>query len=97
VAHTSQVTVILVTWEAEIGRIGVHGQPGQIVLENSPLHFQIAIAKGTAGVVQAVECLLCKRKILNSNTSPTKKKKVLSNDSEFLTESAKHCCLGHCI
>jgi hypothetical protein len=30
--------------------------------------------KWTGGVVQAVECLLCKCEALGSNTSPTKKK-----------------------
>jgi hypothetical protein len=61
-------SVILATWEVEIGRILVQGQPRQIVCE--PSIFKITIAEWTGGVAQVVECLLCKCKALNSNHSP---------------------------
>jgi hypothetical protein len=60
--------VILITWEAEIGRITVWGQPGQTVLE-TPIS-KVTRAKWTGGVVQAVEHLLCTCKTLNSNPVP---------------------------
>jgi hypothetical protein len=47
--------VILATWEAEIRRIAVQSQPGQIVHKTS-----ISRTKLTGGVVQVVEHLLCK-------------------------------------
>jgi hypothetical protein len=65
--------VNLATWEAEIGKIAVGEQPGQIVLKN-PIS-KIIREKWAAGMVQAVECLLCKCKALSSNPSPTKEKK----------------------
>jgi hypothetical protein len=45
----------------------VQGQPEQIVPETSI--SKISRAKWTAGVAQAVECLLCKCKALSSNLS----------------------------
>jgi hypothetical protein len=36
---------------------------------------KITTAKWAGGVAQEVECLLCKYKALNSNSSPTKKNK----------------------
>jgi hypothetical protein len=44
--------------------------------------FKITRAKWTGGVVQVVECLLCKCEILSSNSSPTKKIEEERNDSE---------------
>jgi hypothetical protein len=58
--------VILAAWEAEIGRIEVRGQPGQIVLKTpSPK------AKWAGAVAQLVECPEFKPQ------SHQKKKKVL--------------------
>jgi hypothetical protein len=62
--------VILLTWEAEIGRIKIQGQQRQIVLV-MPIS-KITRAKWTGGVTQAVEHLLCQHEALNSNPSPTK-------------------------
>jgi hypothetical protein len=52
--------VIIATWEAEIGRITVQGQPGQIDFK---IPFsEITDQNGTGGVSQVVEHLLCKLK-----------------------------------
>jgi hypothetical protein len=61
--------VILATWEAEIGRIVVRGQPWQIVLET--LSTKIIRAKWTRGVAQVVEHQLCECEAPSSNYSPT--------------------------
>jgi hypothetical protein len=53
--------IILATWEAEIGRIKVQGQLGEIVYETPPIS-KITRAKWAGGVAQAVQCLLCKWK-----------------------------------
>jgi hypothetical protein len=65
--------VILTTWEAEIRRIVVQGQPRQIVCE-TPISKMIR-AKWTESSDEVVECLLCKCKALSSNPSPTKERK----------------------
>jgi hypothetical protein len=57
--------VILTTWEAEIWRIVILGQPGQMARETSI--SKITRAKWTGDVAQALECLLCKGKALSSN------------------------------
>jgi hypothetical protein len=67
------VAVILATWEAEIRRITVQGQPGQIVHETPPFP-KITIEKWIGIVAQVVEDLLCKCKALSSNPFPTRKK-----------------------
>jgi hypothetical protein len=71
--HWWLMPVILPTWETEIWRIMFPGQPRQIVREipapKSPEQ------NGTGGVIQVIECLLCKLKALSSKPSPTKKKK----------------------
>jgi hypothetical protein len=59
------------TWEAEIRRITVQGQSGQIVCE-TPI-FKKTKAKWTGGVAQAGEHLLYKRKAQSSNSSPHQK------------------------
>jgi hypothetical protein len=46
------MSVILAAWEAEIGRIKVGGQPGQIVLKVPSQKYP---AKWTGGAAQAVE------------------------------------------
>jgi hypothetical protein len=59
--------VILATWEAEIWRITVQGQFGQIVPETSI--SKITKAKWTGGVTKKVEHLLCKHKALSADSS----------------------------
>jgi hypothetical protein len=58
--------VILATWEAEIGRIEVQGEPEQIVHKTPAA--KITRSKWTGGVAQAVKRLLCEA--LCSNPSP---------------------------
>jgi hypothetical protein len=58
------MTIILATWEVEIRKIMVQGQPGQI-LQETPIS-KITRAKWTGGVAQVVECLLCKHEALRS-------------------------------
>jgi hypothetical protein len=65
--------VILATWVAKIRRIKVQEQSRQIVCE-TPIS-KITTAKWPGGMVQTVEQPLCRHKALNSNYSPTKKKK----------------------
>jgi hypothetical protein len=66
---------ILATWDVEIQRISIPGQPRQIVHE-TPIS-KITRAKRPEGMAQAVECLLCKHEALSSNSSPIKKKKYI--------------------
>jgi hypothetical protein len=56
---------LLATWEAEIGRITVQGQPRQIS-SGDPIS-KITRAKWTGGAAQAGEHLLCKYEALSSN------------------------------
>jgi hypothetical protein len=49
--------VILAAWEAEIGRIGIRGQPGKIVLK-TPIS-KITRAKWTGDMSQSVQPMLC--------------------------------------
>jgi hypothetical protein len=65
--------LILATWEAEIGKNSIWGQPRQIVPE-TPIS-KITRAKWTRGVAQVAEDLLSKCEVLSSNPSPKKKKK----------------------
>jgi hypothetical protein len=60
--------VILATSKAEIGRITVQAQPTQTACE-TPIS-KINMAKWTGGVGEAVECLLCKCKVLCSTSVP---------------------------
>jgi hypothetical protein len=62
------MSVILATWEAEIRRIEIWGQPRQIVWGS---HLQNIHSKWIWGVAQVVEYLLCKYKALSSNTNAT--------------------------
>jgi hypothetical protein len=71
--HFSPNYVILATWEAEIQRINVRGQPGLTICE-TPIS-KLARAKWTRGVALVAECLLCNCKALSSDPSPTKKRK----------------------
>jgi hypothetical protein len=62
--------VILATWETEMERVLVQDQPGQIVLETTPIS-KITKAKWTG----MVEHLLCKHESLSLHSlhsSPTK-------------------------
>jgi hypothetical protein len=63
------ILVILTTWEAEIRRIMVQGQPGQRI-HKDPIS-KIITAKWTGSVPHVVESLLCKCEALSSNSSPT--------------------------
>jgi hypothetical protein len=67
------ILVILVTWETEIERIMVQGQP-RLMVHKTP-NSKIMRAKWTRGVAQATEYLLCKHKVLSLNPSPTQKKR----------------------
>jgi hypothetical protein len=64
-------SVILTTWKAEIRRIMVQVQPWQIVAKTTG-------AKWTGDVAQAIKHQLCKHKTRSSNSSPTKKKKIMA-------------------
>jgi hypothetical protein len=66
----------------------------------------ITRVKWTEGVAQEIECLLCKDKTLNSNVSPTKKRKNFSKCTHSPTSSWAsghlpsflmhlHCLRGH--
>jgi hypothetical protein len=59
--------VILATWETEVKRIVVQGQPWANSLQE--LISKITKAKWTGGVTLMVEYLLCKCRALNSNPS----------------------------
>jgi hypothetical protein len=74
--------VILATWEAENRRIMVQGQPGQTVWE-TPISKNNQ-SKMDCNVTRAVESLSCKDKDLNSNSSPTKNKKLARHFGPFL-------------
>jgi hypothetical protein len=76
------MSVNLATWEAEIRKIEVCGQPRQITLE-TPIS-KITRAKWTGSMDQEVECLLCKGKALGSNPSPTKQRKKKKKTLEGL-------------
>jgi hypothetical protein len=76
--------IIPATWEAEIGRIVVPGQPGK---KRDPIS-NITRAKRTGGVVQAVHHLPSKREAMSSNPSMEKKYiKVKKVGPEFLVLS----------
>jgi hypothetical protein len=68
--------VILATWEAEIGRITVQGQPRKRVQETPPIS-KITREKWTGGVAQVVEhLLLLQLHGSEFKAQSTKKKKV---------------------
>jgi hypothetical protein len=68
------MTVILATWEAEVGRIGIQGQPGQIVGETPPISIKTRAKNG--GVAQMIKHLLCNCEALSSNPIPIKKERA---------------------
>jgi hypothetical protein len=70
--HQWLTSLILAMWEAEIRRIKIWGQSRQISLWD-PTSKTIR-AKWTGGMIQVVECLLCKCEALNSNPSPIEQK-----------------------
>jgi hypothetical protein len=80
--------IILASWEAEIGRIKAQGQPGKI--DHETPHLQNNRAKGTEDMVQVAEHLFCKCKALNSNSSPTQKKKYISNQISHISPFNSH-------
>jgi hypothetical protein len=90
--------VILATWEADIGRIVVGGQPEQIIQETSTI--KITRAKWTGGMVPVVECLLCKHEMLSSNPSPTPRPpfplSIISQSTCFCSLGSKQVPLGSC-
>jgi hypothetical protein len=69
------IPVILATWEAEIWRTKVRGQPGEI-LYKIPI-FKITREKWTGGVAQVAENLHCKCEALSSNPTSTKNNKMI--------------------
>jgi hypothetical protein len=76
--HKRLTPIILATWEAEIKKITIHSQPGQIVHETLS-QKNLTHKKNRAGrVVQVVKCLLRKYEALSSNPSNAErgKKKV---------------------
>jgi hypothetical protein len=66
------MSMIPATWEVEIRRILVTGQPGQKVRS----YLKTRSNRGV-GVSQAAECLPSMGKVLNSNPSITIKKSAL--------------------
>jgi hypothetical protein len=68
--HQWFTPIILATWEADIERIKVQGQPRQIV-HKTPIS-KISTAKWTGSLAQVVERLLCKHEDLNSTPVPPK-------------------------
>jgi hypothetical protein len=65
--------IILATWEAEMRRIIVQSQPGQIVQETLSRKYPKQNRAGRVG--QVVKRLPSKHEALNSNPSITQKKK----------------------
>jgi hypothetical protein len=61
--------VSLATLEAEIRKIVVRGQRGEIVRETRPPISKMVRAKWNRGVAQALESLLCDSETLSSNPS----------------------------
>jgi hypothetical protein len=59
------MAIILANWEVEIGTITIQGQFRHLAYEN-PI-FKITKEKWTRGLIQVVECLLCKHEILSLN------------------------------
>jgi hypothetical protein len=82
------MSVILATQEAENRRIGVQGQPRQIVQET--LSQKYPTHKRTSGVTQAVEQLPSKHEALSSNSSTTKKKESLQESQPYFPLGLLH-------
>jgi hypothetical protein len=62
--------IILAIWKAEIGRMEVRGQPGQIVCETCPRNLQ-----NTQSKMDRREVWLSKHEALSAKPSPTKKER----------------------
>jgi hypothetical protein len=80
--HWWIMSVILATWEFEMQRIMVWGQPKPVVSET--LCPKITTATQTGGMAQVVEYLLCKCEALSSNQSH----KIRKKDKKKLTSWA---------
>jgi hypothetical protein len=79
--------IILAIWEAEIRRIAVRGQLGQIVYETSS--FKNNQSKMDWRVAQAVDCLFCMCKALSSTPNTTKKDSSFSEIGIHLVRMAQ--------
>jgi hypothetical protein len=66
---------VILVWQAEIRRIMVQSQPGQISSQD-PISKILNTKKGWEGVAQAVECLPSKHEALSLNPSTEKKKNL---------------------
>jgi hypothetical protein len=77
--------------EAEIERIAVKDQPGQIVRE-TPIS-KITRAKWSGDMAQAVESLLCMPEALSLNLSPTKSRKGRGGRGRESEQRKKALCL----
>jgi hypothetical protein len=69
----------------------VQGQPGEIVYE-TPI-FKMTRAKWTGGMTQAVECQLCKREALSSNSHS---EKPLKDTTDYCNKICRDLCKKIC-
>jgi hypothetical protein len=73
VGHRWFLPIILASWEAEIRRIAVQGQLGQVV-HGTPIYKTIRAEMDWRCDCRggAAQCLLCKCQVVTSTLSPTK-------------------------